>query len=50
MAQTDLADAAPVSRRWRSDLEAGKATAEIGLIFRTLREPRRRLPTSASLP
>jgi len=25
-----------VSRRWLSDLEAGKATAEIGLVLRTL--------------
>jgi HTH-type transcriptional regulator/antitoxin HipB len=36
MTQGDLAAAARVSRRWLSDLEAGKATAEIGLIFRTL--------------
>jgi y4mF family transcriptional regulator len=34
--QTDLAAAAGVSRRWLSDLEAGKATAEIGLVLRTL--------------
>ena len=34
--QTDLAAAARVSRRWLSDLEAGKATAEIGLVLRTL--------------
>ncbi len=36
MTQTNLAAAAGVSRRWLSDLEAGKATAEIGLILRTL--------------
>lgn len=36
MSQTSLADKAGVSRRWLSDLEAGKATAEIGLVFRTL--------------
>jgi HTH-type transcriptional regulator / antitoxin HipB len=34
--QTDLAAAARVSRRWLSDLEAGKATAEVGLVLRTL--------------
>ncbi|MCW6005229.1 helix-turn-helix domain-containing protein [Micromonospora sp. CPCC 205371] len=34
--QAELATAAGVSRRWLSDLEAGKATAEIGLILRTL--------------
>jgi HTH-type transcriptional regulator/antitoxin HipB len=34
--QAELAAAAGVSRRWLSDLEAGKATAEIGLILRTL--------------
>lgn len=34
--QTDLAAAAGVSRRWLSDLEAGKATAEIGLVLKTL--------------
>ena len=36
MTQTNLAAAAGVSRRWLSDLEAGKATAEIGLVLRTL--------------
>lgn len=36
MSQASLATAARVSRRWLSDLEAGKATAEIGLVFRTL--------------
>jgi y4mF family transcriptional regulator len=36
MTQTDLASAAQVSRRWLSNLEAGKATAEIGLTLRTL--------------
>ncbi|MEV4642464.1 helix-turn-helix transcriptional regulator [Actinoplanes sp. NPDC049548] len=34
--QADLATAAGVSRRWLSDLESGKATAEFGLILRTL--------------
>lgn len=34
--QAGLAAAAGVSRRWLSDLEAGKATAEFGLILRTL--------------
>jgi HTH-type transcriptional regulator / antitoxin HipB len=34
--QAELAAAAGVSRRWLSDLEAGKATAEFGLILRTL--------------
>lgn len=34
--QTELAAAAGVSRRWLSDLEAGKASAEFGLILRTL--------------
>lgn len=34
--QAQLAAAAGVSRRWLSDLEAGKATAEIGLVLRTL--------------
>lgn len=36
MTQSELATAAGVSRRWVSDLEAGKATAEIGLVLRTL--------------
>ncbi|SDY49026.1 hypothetical protein SAMN05444365_102421 [Micromonospora pattaloongensis] len=31
-----MATAAGVSRRWLSDLESGKATAEIGLILKTL--------------
>jgi y4mF family transcriptional regulator len=35
--QVALAAQAGVSRRWLSDLEAGKATAEIGLILRTMR-------------
>lgn len=34
--QAELAAAARVSRRWLSDLEAGKTTAEFGLILRTL--------------
>lgn len=36
MTQTDLSASAQVSRRWLSDLEAGKSTAEIGLIFKVL--------------
>jgi transcriptional regulator with XRE-family HTH domain len=36
MTQIDLAASAEVSRRWLSDLEAGKATAEIGLTFKVL--------------
>lgn len=34
--QVQLAAEARVSRRWLSDLEAGKATAEFGLILRAL--------------
>lgn len=34
--QAQLAVEAGVSRRWLSDLEAGKATAEVGLVLRTL--------------
>lgn len=34
--QTELAAAAQVSRRWLADLEAGKPTVAIGLVFRTL--------------
>jgi y4mF family transcriptional regulator len=34
--QSELAAAAGVSRRWLSGLEAGKPTAEFGLILRTL--------------
>ena len=36
MTQADLSASAYVSRRWLSDLEAGKPTAEIGLIFKVL--------------
>lgn len=36
MTQTDLATEAGVSRRWLSDLETGKPTAEFGLVLRTL--------------
>jgi y4mF family transcriptional regulator len=36
MTQTDLTVVARVSRRWLSDLEAGKATVEIGLVMKTL--------------
>ena len=34
--QTDLAGRAMVSRRWLSDLEAGKPTAEVGLVFKVI--------------
>ncbi len=36
MTQVELAAAAGVSRRWLSNLEAGKATAEVGLVLRIL--------------
>ncbi len=36
MTQTELSGLAGVSRRWLSDLEAGKPTAEIGLVFRVV--------------
>lgn len=36
MSQSDLADAAGVSRQWLSALERGKRTAEIGLVLRVL--------------
>ncbi len=36
LTQTELATAAQVSRRWLSDLEGGKATAEVGLVLRVL--------------
>jgi HTH-type transcriptional regulator/antitoxin HipB len=34
--QSDLAEAAQVSRRWLADLEAGKPTIEVGLVFKVL--------------
>ena len=34
LSQTDLATRAGVSRPWLSDVEAGKPTAEIGLVIR----------------
>jgi y4mF family transcriptional regulator len=34
--QASLAASAQVSRRWLSDLEAGKPTAEVGLVFKVL--------------
>ncbi|MFV2021652.1 helix-turn-helix domain-containing protein [Micromonospora sp. LOL_023] len=34
--QAHLAQQAGVSRRWLSDLEAGKTSAEVGLALRTL--------------
>ena len=37
MTQGELAEAAGVGRKWLSQLENGKATAEVGLIFRLLR-------------
>jgi y4mF family transcriptional regulator len=36
LSQRDLAVRATVSRRWLSDLEAGKPTAEMGLIFKVM--------------
>jgi HTH-type transcriptional regulator / antitoxin HipB len=36
LTQLDLASSAQVSRRWLSDLEAGKPTAEVGLVFKVL--------------
>ena len=36
MTQSQLAARAGVSRRWLSDLEAGKSTAEVGLVFKTV--------------
>jgi HTH-type transcriptional regulator/antitoxin HipB len=37
LTQAQLAARAKVSRRWLSDLEAGKERAEFGLVMRTLR-------------
>jgi HTH-type transcriptional regulator/antitoxin HipB len=36
LTQTGLAARAGVSRRWLSDLESGKPTAEIGLVLRVI--------------
>jgi HTH-type transcriptional regulator / antitoxin HipB len=36
LTQSDLADAAGVSRRWLLGLESGKETTQVGLVFRTL--------------
>jgi HTH-type transcriptional regulator / antitoxin HipB len=36
MTQVQPADRAGVSRRWLSDLEAGKPTAEVGLVFKVV--------------
>jgi transcriptional regulator with XRE-family HTH domain len=36
LSQADLSRRAGVSRRWLSDLEAGKTTAEVGLVFKVL--------------
>jgi y4mF family transcriptional regulator len=36
LTQAELSAKAEVSRRWLSDLEAGKPTAEIGLVFKAL--------------
>jgi y4mF family transcriptional regulator len=36
LTQADLAVRAGVSRRWLSDLEAGKPTAEVGLVLRVV--------------
>jgi HTH-type transcriptional regulator / antitoxin HipB len=37
LTQADVSASAQVSRRWLSDLEAGKQTAEIGLLLKVLR-------------
>ncbi len=37
LTQADLAGRAGVSRRWLSDVEAGKDSAEFGLVLRALR-------------
>jgi transcriptional regulator with XRE-family HTH domain len=36
LSQAELSDAAHVSRRWLSGFEAGKPSAEVGLVFRVL--------------
>jgi HTH-type transcriptional regulator/antitoxin HipB len=36
LSQHDLADRATVSRRWLAALEGGKATAEVGLVFKVI--------------
>ena len=36
LTQTELAASAQVSRRWLSDLEAGKPTVEVGLVFKVM--------------
>ncbi|SNY72615.1 helix-turn-helix domain-containing protein [Paractinoplanes atraurantiacus] len=36
LTQVDLARQAGVSRRWLLELEGGKATAELGLIFKVI--------------
>ena len=36
LSQTDLAARATVSRRWLSDLESGKPTIEVGLVFKVI--------------
>jgi HTH-type transcriptional regulator/antitoxin HipB len=36
LSQTELCERARVSRRWLSDLEAGKPTAEVGLVLRVV--------------
>jgi HTH-type transcriptional regulator / antitoxin HipB len=36
MTQSQLAKAAGVSRRWLSDLETGKSTAEVGLVLKVV--------------
>ena len=37
LTQAETAAAAGVSQRWLSSLESGKSTAEVGLVFKTLR-------------
>src|SRR4029450_3195477 len=50
MTQNDLAALAQVSRRWLSDLEAGKPTAEIGLVFKLLHALGLTLEASSAQP
>jgi HTH-type transcriptional regulator / antitoxin HipB len=38
LSQAELAQRAGVSRKWISEFEAGKATAEFGLVLRVLEE------------
>lgn len=59
LSQADLARLSGASRKWVGEFEAGKATAELGLVLRVLdalglnleiRTTRRELPSEADLP